>query len=60
MMFFVFCLSGCCVDELCKVVFMCYYMKYVEGFVLVEFGDIKVFCIVSVVECVFEFLCECG
>lgn len=42
------CFSGCVVDQLCLICIICYYIKYVEGLVLVEFGDIKVICIVSV------------
>lgn len=41
---------------MCEVEIICDYICYVEGLVLVCFGNIKVICIVSVEESVFWFL----
>lgn len=50
------CLVGCSNNQVCFVILICNYIKYVEGLVLVEFGDIKVLCIVFIEEGVLCFL----
>lgn len=57
---FDFCFSGCQVDQLCEVCIECVFICYVEGLVLVSFGEICVLCIVSVENCVLGFLCGKG
>lgn len=46
--------------ELCYIYIYMNYLKYLEGFVLIEVGDIKVICLVIIEECVLLFMCGEG